>query len=148
MDKRVIYVVEDDPFQAEWIVELLQQKFGDQVEVKQITTQYGFESNFETIAADQPAGIILDVMLQWKDTDVAKDPKSLDSYRRAGLDCRNMLAKDARTRRVPVMLYSVLDRATVRDLAPGTEFLRKDSNDRELVAWVRGVLTAASTPQV
>jgi CheY-like chemotaxis protein len=148
MDKRAIYVVEDDPFQAEWIIELLQQKFGDWLEVKPITTQYGFETAFETLAADQPVAIILDVMLQWKDTDIAKEPAKLDSFRRAGLDCWNMLAKDPRTRKIPVMLYSVLDRATVRGLPPGIEYLRKDSNDRELIAWLKGVLAAASAPQV
>ena len=148
MRKRVIYVVEDDPFQAEWIVELLQKEVGDQVEVKLITTHYGFESSFDTIATDQPAAIILDVMLQWTDTDVAREPAKLDSYRRAGLDCCNRLAKDPRTRKVRVLLYSVLDRNDVRGLPPGTEYLRKDSKDSVLIAWVRGVLAAASTAQV
>jgi CheY-like chemotaxis protein len=146
MNKRVIYVVEDDDFQIEWIVELLQQNFGNEVEVKQIKTHYEFESSFDAIAADQPAAMIIDVMLQWADTKLAREPHSLDSYRRAGLDCRNMLAKDTRTQNVPVMLYSVLNRATVRGLPPRTAYLRKDSPDTRLIAWLEGVLRS-STPQ-
>jgi CheY-like chemotaxis protein len=142
MSQRVIYVVEDDYLHREWIVKVLRQNFADQLEVKEIKTHSGFEANFEAIAADQPVAVILDVMLQWKDTEVAKDPAKLDSYLRAGLECASMLAKDPRTRNAQVILYTVLERANMRDIPKGAVYLSKGSRDRDLVACVKTALAA------
>jgi CheY-like chemotaxis protein len=144
---RVIYVVEDDYLHREWIVTTLRQNFND-LEVKEIKTHSGFESSFKTIADDHPAAVIMDVMLQWKDDAVAKDAENLESYRRAGLECARMLAKDPRTAKVPVIFYSVLERANLRDVPKGAIYLSKGSKARDLIACVKGALAGASSPQV
>lgn len=145
MSKRVIYVVEDDYLHREWIVKVLRQNFAGQLDVKEIKTHSGFEAGFEAIAADQPVAVILDVMLQWKNDEVDRGTEDVDSYFRAGLECAGMLAKDPRTRRVQVILYTVLERSKMRDIPRGTIYLSKAGRDRELVACVKGVMAASGS---
>ena len=138
--KKKIYVVEDDYGQAQWTMEVLTEAFRDTIIIEHIATHHGFGGKFEEIAASQPACIILDVMLPWTDTAITEEPPSLDSFMTAGIHCCEQLRKDPRTARIPVLIYTVLDRSDLSGLPNDVEYLRKDSQDRRLVGWVEKAL--------
>jgi CheY-like chemotaxis protein len=137
MDKKLIYVVEDDYLEAEFTLGLLQETFGDSVETEHIATHHAFLTKFEEIAKRQPACIILDVMLPWTDTEVTDQPSTLDSFMTAGVQCRNKLRVDGRTTNIPVLVYTVLDRGDLQGLPEGTTYLRKDAPNHRLIEWVK-----------
>lgn len=143
MKKKLIYVVEDDYYQAQWTLDLLREEFGETIEVERIATHHGFLEKFREIAEKKPACIILDVMLPWTDTEISEEPTSLDSFMTAGIQCQQRLKGDERTAKIPVLIYTVLDRGDLSRLPAGTAHLRKDAPDSKLIEWVENVLATA-----
>ena len=141
MKKKLIYVVEDDYHQAQWTLERIKEEFGESVEVQLITTHYQFNQRLEEIGLRLPVCIILDVMLPWTDTEVSEQPANMDSFMTAGIDCLKKLHGDPRTAAIPVLIYTVLDRSDLTGLPDGTAFLRKDSPDYRMIAWVKEALS-------
>jgi hypothetical protein len=134
----ILYLVEDDDFQAESLCELIGEKFPS-IEVKRIATHSGFKKQFEQLAEDQPVCIIIDEMLKWKNDSISEAPRDLNSYLQAGTDCRLQMLSDPRTDRIPALIYSVLDPSDVK-LPRDTKFLRKDSHESKLIQWIKGAL--------
>lgn len=104
-------------------------------------THHGFLEKFEEIAERRPSCIILDLMLPWTDTEISAEPPSLDSFMTAGIECQKKLRGDERTSKVPVLIYTVLDRGDLPGLPAGTAQLRKDAPDAKLLGWVREALS-------
>jgi hypothetical protein len=46
-------------------------------------------------------------------------------YRRAGLRCRKKLAEDQRSRSIPAIIYTVLEREPLGEAIPECEYLQK-----------------------
>jgi CheY-like chemotaxis protein len=109
-----ILIVEDDYLQAQWIYEKLKEGISDAAFVR-VTTELEFRSRFDEIANTRPDVAVMDVMLRWTDPspNVTLPPEEIqrEGFYRAGLRLERLLAADDRTANVPVILYTVLERA-------------------------------------
>jgi CheY-like chemotaxis protein len=143
-----ILVVENDFLQADWLLKSLRQAF-PQAGVRRIKTESGFHASFESIAQKRPDIIIMDVMLQW--TEVSDDiedqafPERVlkEGPYRAGMRCEEMLAADKRTKNIPVILYTILERHDLEpdfNAHPNVTHLRKDSTPEPLIQLIRDVM--------
>ncbi len=139
-----IWIVEDDPLQAEGIEKVLRDAF-PKAAITLIKTESGFRSSFQAIAKTADSVIILDVMLRWSDVDT-RTPRPEDvrkgGVQRAGLRCQRMLASDSRTKHLPVILYTVLEQHVdlddeLADLPKNVRYLNKASDENQLVKLVR-----------
>jgi CheY-like chemotaxis protein len=139
-----ILVIEDDHLQVESLSETLKQFFpGSRVD--HINTEFEFRSRIDDIAKARPDLIVLDMMLRW--TDPAEDmPARPDEvvkgkYFRAGLRCDNILSKHEGTKHIPVILYTVLEDADLKEdldkLRPQTSYVRKDADAEPLISLIR-----------
>jgi DNA-binding response OmpR family regulator len=141
-------VVEDDTVQFEYVQEKLMAAFVG-LDIVRVSTECEFRSKFEAIAANPPDVAVIDVMLRWTDAtaDYVARPAEVrvdNGHYRAGFRCAAMLAANANTRDVPVIIYSVLDvddvQAQIRQLGPKHYFIRKESYIGNLTAQIRAVL--------
>ena len=143
MKKHRIYVVEDDYGQAQLTIVALEDSFGDSIDIVHIATHHKFREKFEEIAANLPLCIILDVMLPWSDTAIAEEPPSIESFLTAGFQCCEQIRNDPRTTKIPILIYTVLDRSDIKGLPKNVDYLRKDSADQRLIDWVKGAFEKA-----
>lgn len=138
-----ILLVEDDYLQSEWVCETLGQAF-PQGELTQIYTESQFRTQFEEIASNGFDVIIMDVMLRWADPspDMPELPPDISpgDFYHAGIRCRQLLIDDPRTRRIPVLLYTVLEKA---DLPPNVEYLPKGADYSPLIERLTQLTLAA-----
>ena len=142
-----ILIVEDDGIQATWALRSISGELAG-VEVKTISTEYAFRCEFESIAADCPQIVIMDVMLRWTDPqpNMATPPAEVirEGPFRAGLRCARMLTQDRRTRGCFILLYSVLDRNDItgdlRGMGRNVLFLQKGIDSDALSRTVRFLL--------
>jgi CheY-like chemotaxis protein len=119
-----VLIVEDDPAQYELIKRQLQTTdlFSD-AKISRIVTELQFYDQFEETATNKPDLIIMDVMLRW--TDAAPDMRlppsdiAVQGFFRAGVRCEQMLASDERTKEIPIMIYSVLEKKDIEAEIPG-----------------------------
>jgi len=116
---RKVLLVEDDPEQAQRVEKAIKVCFKD-VSVQRIRTEADFYQFADEIAADAlPDLVILDVMLPWASAvpDFPAPPEEVkrDGFFRAGLRCQRFLADNAKTRKIPVVLYSILEAKDLRD---------------------------------
>ena len=148
-----IWLIEDDPLQAEHIGRELRRglRGRSEVEVRRIATEQQFGSRFEEIAASQPDVIVIDVLLRWTDPDpdMRPDPDEQMEEGRvfsAGFRCLDRLAADPRTCDVPLLIYTILDRGDVEERlarAPAnTSYVRKESNPTNLIREVQRAVRA------
>jgi hypothetical protein len=137
----IIYVVEDDYLQLEYVCRILQDEFGPDVEVRSIRTESEFWRRFEEIASAQPACVVLDILIQWAEAAVSNESRGPGSFRTAGLRCQKKLSEDARTKNISVIFYTVLDRSDVLDFPREVHYLRKDVPDERFLALVRTLVT-------
>lgn len=144
MKKNRIYLIEDDYGQAQWTIDLLEESFGESIDIVHVATHHKFRESFNDIAVNQPACIILDVMLPWSDTAIAAEPPSLHSYMTAGIQCSEQIRSDPRTDRIPILIYTVLDRGDLSDIPSNVDYLRKDAQDQRLIDWVMSALEKAA----
>jgi len=147
---RNILVVENDFLQSDWLVKSLRQAF-PQAKVWQIKTESAFRDSFEAIAQNPPDAIVMDVMLQWTEAsdDIEEQtfPKRVldEGPYRAGLRCEEMLTADGRTKNIPMILYTILERHDLEpdfpdlNAHPNVKHLRKDSTPEPLIQLIREV---------
>ncbi len=142
-----ILSVEDDPIQAQWICETIEAEFADAT-VECIATEQEFYAKLDAIASHPPDLILLDVMLRWTNPAPNIEPPPSEvregGFFRAGLRCERLLAARESTRRVPVILYTVLDRSDLEETVGASvaqvSFLRKEADPQPLVAAVRAAI--------
>lgn len=144
---KIIYIVEDDYFQLEYVSTLLQNEFGSDVEVRPIQTESEFCRRFEEIAAARPACIVLDILIQWAEATMSDDSRGPGTFRTAGLRCQRKLREDQRTKNIDVILYTVLDRSDVLDFPQEVHYLRKDASDERFLELVRTLLPGGGSPE-
>ena len=139
-----ILVVEDDYLQADWICKKVKQVL--RTDVKRISTESQFRKQLKNIEKNRPDVIIMDVMLPWTDPspDIELAPHEVieEGFYRAGVRCTKLLAANENTKGIPVILYTVLERADLEDqlkeLSSNSRVvhLRKDSDDDRLVELI------------
>lgn len=107
-----ILIVEDDPAQFAYFKEILIDSFPN-LRLNRIITEKDFRDKMKEIANDRPDVILMDIMLRWTDPapDMSPPPKEVEKegFFRAGLRCVNLLAQNNSTKRIPIILYSVLE---------------------------------------
>ena len=141
-----ILIVEDDHSQAELIEEALKQEAdlnSSSYKIRRLSTESQFRDHFEDIAERKPDVIVMDVMLRW--TDPAPNAKAppddilKEGCYRAGVRNARLLAQNESTKRIPVILYTMLEKIDLGDTSelPGLTYLPKDSELAPLVQAVR-----------
>ena len=139
-----ILIVEDDYLQAEWIYEKLKEAIPEATFLR-VNTELEFRSRFDEIANTQPDIAVMDVMLRWTDPspDLTLPPVEIqkEGFYRAGLRLERLLAGDERTANVPVILYTVLERADLNhelsNLPARVQHLPKQSELTPLIQKIR-----------
>jgi DNA-binding NarL/FixJ family response regulator len=147
-----ILIVEDDPWQMDAIVASLAQSFPT-AELLQLSTEREFCTAFDDLRLSPPDLVLMDVMLRWTKPSrhIAEPPEGVRSggFRRAGFRCVARLQDAGETAHVPVVLYSVVDRADIQDDLRHTPshviYLHKDGDDKQLVRHLRSVLAGTGT---
>jgi len=130
-----IVLVEDDYLQSDWMCQKLQQAIPE-VYLDCVSTESEFRLRFNEIADGEPDVVVLDVMLRWSDPGPQfippPDDVEKEGFYRAGLRCERMLADDERTTRTPVILYTVLEHADLKEelstLPEHVQYLSKHSD--------------------
>lgn len=143
-----ILIVEDDYLQAEWFQKELKKEF-PRANIDIIKTEYKFRSCMEEIAKKPPDVIVMDIMLRWADPspDMPQPPDDVknEGFYRAGLRCQKLLAESEKTRIIPVILYTVLERNDLKEnlqkLPSHVIHLPKESSLTPLVREIRRLIT-------
>lgn len=139
-----IVAVEDDYLQADWLKETLEQEFsGCRVEV--VPTESEFRKRIGGWEANPPDLFIIDILLAWAlpSREIPEPPADVaeGGFQRAGLRCQVLLAASEELKTVPVLFYTVLDRADVeRELVrwPGdVGFVKKGDSKEKLIELVK-----------
>jgi len=142
-----IVIVENDYLQYDWMEDVFRRYFPDW-NVSQIKTELEFRNKLEQLAVRPPNVIIMDVMLQWTtpSENVQRPPKEVSEggHHTAGLRCEELLRKDKRTEDIPVILYTVLERADLEHrfggmIPPYIKHLRKESEPDSLFALIHEI---------
>lgn len=139
-----ILVVEDDHLQYQDICDNLKQAFPN-VRVKHIRSESEFRSFFESEERELPNLVVLDMMLCWANAskNMPPAPKEVTEgkYYRAGLRCKKFLDEREETKKIPVILYTVLERDDLEENVEGihqkTRYLRKDPDSEEFIQLAR-----------
>ena len=103
-----LLVVEDDYWDAQWLVENLTEQLDARVEV--LTSERDFVRCLDGLATDPPDMIILDVMLRWSPPSSELTPEDVPTevqeggFFTAGLRCVERLRATEQTRRIPVLV--------------------------------------------
>ena len=108
-------IVEDDKSQFSYIKNGIRQgRYFSESRIERIATELEFIEKLESLATEKPDVILLDIMLRWTDPhpDMTLPPPHIAeaSFFRAGVRCEQRLAADSRTRNIPVIVYSILDK--------------------------------------
>jgi CheY-like chemotaxis protein len=152
---KTIVVVEDDYLQADWIQARLEEAF-PQVNILPVSTESEFLRRFDEIASSRPDVVVMDVMLRWADpspniADMTDDVKK-EGFYRAGLRCALTMAADARTAEVPVILYTVLEGADLKDefrnLPPNVQYVPKQPELEPLFQKINELTHQRTKPSV
>lgn len=144
--KKYLLIVEDDPIQLDMIKAELDLHFSG-LEIEDIQTESEFYKRVDTVIANPPALILMDMMLRWADpADNMPDiPDDIDKegYYRAGIRCSKKLHEAGKTD-IPILLFTVLDKEDFQgemDLkeldSPYVSYLPKTSSVKELIAKIK-----------
>ena len=142
-----ILLVEDDHLQSGPTLDNLEREFHG-ANFTRIRTESEFRAKLKEIATNKPDVIIMDVMLPWDDPDpdlkVPQDVLAEGGIGRAGIRCKKLLAKNEKTRDIPVLFYTVLDnpqlQTEIKNLYPPAEHLIKEPDSVDLIERIRGLL--------
>ena len=106
-------VVEDDHLQEGPVAEHLVAEFPDAT-VEPIATEERFRAGLAGMRTQVPDLVVMDVMLRWTfprpDQPAMPADVATGGYYRAGLRCARLMLDDDRLCRVPVVLYTILER--------------------------------------
>lgn len=149
-----ILIVEDDYLQSELLAVDLKEAIAD-AEISCVETESAFRSWLASVTNDMPDVVIMDVMLRWAfpSPDMPDAPPDVRSemHYRAGLRCQRLLAENAATAAIPVILYSVLEREDLRadlEATPGNVmYVSKNSDFKQLVRTIRSCVPTERRPQ-
>lgn len=144
-----ILIVEDDRLQYNFIKNALgSAEAFPQARLERIVTESEFQKKFEAIATDKPDVIIMDIMLRWTDPapDMELPPPDIatQGFFRAGVRCEKMLAEDERTKDIPVIIYSVLEKEDLEGeipQRPQVSYLEKDFDPREMKKMLKSMFS-------
>jgi DNA-binding NarL/FixJ family response regulator len=107
-------VVEDDHLQEGPVADHLAASFPDAT-VERLTTEEEFRARLAHMRGAAPDLVVIDVMLRWAfprpDMPAPPPDVAAGGYYRAGLRCARLMLDDDRLRRVPVILYTILERS-------------------------------------
>jgi CheY-like chemotaxis protein len=152
-DSIEILSVEDDPLQAEWIRQTIEDRVAG-TRVQQISTESEFVAKLSEIIANPPALILMDVMLRWADPspNIPERPADVKNggMQRAGLRCQVRLAADPATYGIPVILYTVLQNGELNQLKASALMpahvvhIQKDSDPSDLLREIRRLIRAGN----
>ncbi|MCI0488512.1 MAG: hypothetical protein L0229_18140 [Blastocatellia bacterium] len=143
-----ILIIDDDHLQAEWIHENLERAFPS-AKIEHINTELEFRSRLDGIAENPPDIVVLDVMLRWTDPSPKvqlppDDDVIKEGFYTAGLRCEKLLAQNERTSNIPVILYTVLERADLNQHMQTTRsnvnYLAKESDPEPLIELIRDTM--------
>lgn len=142
-----ILIVEDDKLQFEAIEKaLIEDQINRCDRIERIKTESEFREKFETIAADSPDVIILDMMIRWASRSKwVEPPKEIAEagFYLAGVRCERMLATDARTENIPIIFYTTLDNDESRNFLPERSqinYLDKDFRAEKIWKLIRRIV--------
>lgn len=145
-----ILIVEDDYLQADSIYETLKQILSARIEG--ISTESEFRSRIQEIEKDPPDVVIMDVMLRWTDPspeldlDLAPPDIRNKGFYRAGVRCAALLGERERTKNIPIIFYTILERADlevdIKKLSRIGEIvhLRKESDADPLIDLINDLV--------
>lgn len=140
-----ILIVEDDPVQSDFIEHAIKEEkeFFD-LQIKRISRESEFRNNFGEIADYKPEVIIMDIMMRWADPapDMQTPPKEIrdQGFYRAGIRCIQMLSDDERTRDIPIIIYSILDKEDLEEEMKNflqARYLSKDFDARKIINMIK-----------
>jgi CheY-like chemotaxis protein len=142
--KKRILLIEDDPLHAKGVKAEIEEGFPDLAfTIHAVTTESEFFNAFEAIAAEHWDLAIIDLMLPWAHPapDLRPPPEHVrrEGYFRAGARCAAKLAQDARTSKIPRIVFTVLDNGTA-NLPPDTHVINKEEKFTLLVEKLRSIL--------
>ncbi len=140
-------VVEDDHLQEGPIADNLAGTFPDAT-VEAFATEEQFRAHLPRMRETVPDLVVMDVMLRWVSPRPGLPAPPGDvvagGYYRAGLRCARLMLDDARLRRVPVVLYTILELNDLeRDgqaLPPNATYVGKNSEPDVLSRHIRARL--------
>jgi CheY-like chemotaxis protein len=144
-----VLIVEDDDRQAADMSAALRRSFPE-INVHRIGDESAFRRALPDLRDAPPDAVIMDIMLRWAapQPEMPEVPEEVreGGFYRAGLRCLDLLLQSPQTSRVPVVLYSVIERADVAAELKRTGghvlFLRKDSDPEALVRHLRALQVA------
>ncbi len=139
-----ILLVEDDYLQADWITQGIQLEFPTSAVVR-ISTEQEFRSSFDNIVMNPPDVVIMGVMLRWTDPspEMESPPSEIrqDGFYRAGFRCTRLVLQDFRTRKIPIVLYTLMPfvdlEPALRDMPENVVYLSKDGDSSTLTKLIR-----------
>jgi len=148
MKEMYFLIVEDDKLQFSYIKNGIRQgRYFSESRIERIATEWEFIEEFESIATEKPDVILLDIMLRWTDPtpDMTLPPADIaeEGFFRAGVRCEQRLAGDPRTRSIPVIVYSILEKKDFDgeiSERPEVNYLEKDFGVEELNSKLEGCL--------
>jgi DNA-binding NarL/FixJ family response regulator len=146
-----ILLVEDDYLQSDWVYSDLILEFPD-AEIEKLSTESEFRSHLDDIAATPPDVILMDIMMRWADPspNIPPAPEEVknEGFYRSGLRCIRLLSRSARTSHIPVILYTMLERADIeeslRKLPANVTYMQKESDLTPLFQRIRAVTRIAA----
>ncbi len=131
-----IIVVEDDNSQFKELKENLQREFHS-ADIERITTASEFREKLKRLGEHRPDIVLIDVMIPWQTNTeelLSAPPEVLKSeYRNLGVLCAQWLVQGSKTAKIPIILYTELDRTSpslegaLQTLPDHVQYLRKDS---------------------
>jgi DNA-binding NarL/FixJ family response regulator len=145
-----IVVVEDDHLQDGPLRELLQEQF-PAARIDAVRTEKDFRGRLDDYRRDRPDVVVMDVMMRWADPRPGDPPPPPDvlagGYRRAGIRCADLMARDPALCDVPVIYYTILERSDLErdtEALAGNVFLIRKSSDRQPLTRKVRELTASA----
>ena len=133
-----VLLVEDDPLQAEAILEQLEESFPES-RVLHISTECEFRERIDEITDFAPEAAIVDMMLRWADprpdvNQAVPEEVRREKHYRAGLRCQRLLSEKLGPKSPRVIIYTVLEKTDIYELPENVEYLAKEGDLAPLLA--------------
>lgn len=140
-----IVIVEDDPLQMEWLDGEIRKYFPKAV-IERINTEHEFQSHLSDFVKNPPSIFVIDMLLRWTNPSRNMPPQTEEvekgGFFRAGLRCAQKLVNRDNTKKVPIIIYTVLEKDEIAlDLKEiqSARYLRKDGAADKLIKEIRSL---------